>query len=105
MQGLAEGTPIGRVYHWVYYDRDAEQIFKFGFKAMGKDGNKGFRSFEQGELWFDDSEAGLTLDENERAYTFVVNAVEVVPKRLVDQVQAFLRQELGKITSGTLLGW
>lgn len=93
VQGLADDTPIGRVYHWLYYDRVGEQMHKFGFMAMGKEGDKGLRSFDEGSLWFDTSEAGLTLDDG-HAYELVLRAVDKIPESLVSQVQAFLKLEL-----------
>ena len=94
VQGLPDGTPIGRVYHWLYYDQRAGQVHRLGFKAMGKEGAKGLRSFEEGELWFDTSQAGLTLLDGQ-AYDLVVNAVDAMPEDLISRIQTFLKQELG----------
>ena len=92
INGLEEGTPPDRVYHWLYYDRTSQQIQKLGFKSIGSEGGREYRTFEQGELWFDASQASLKLKTRSKEFTLDVNEVRSIPDELILQVQHFLQK-------------
>lgn len=94
--GLEEEAPPGRVYHWLCYDRVSQQFQKLGFKSMGSDGGRAYRKFEQGELWFDASQADLTLtsDTGLEEFTLEVNGVDSIPDEFIALVQYFLQHKL-----------
>jgi hypothetical protein len=96
VNGLKEGTPIGKIYHWLYYDRTTQTFLKLGFKSMDTQEGRQHRAFEQGELWFDASQANLKLETNttSQEFTLEVNKVDSIPDELISQVQHFLQQEL-----------
>lgn len=98
VNGLETGTPIGLVYHWLCYDRMAKHIQKLQFKSMGKNGERNLRVFEQGDLWFEDTQAGLTLQTGSVLQNFQlgVQVVDAVSEAQFSLVQDFLQKELGK---------
>ena len=96
INGLDEGTPPDRVYHWLYYDRASQQFQKLGFKSMGSEGGRDFRKFVQGGLWFDASRARLELQTCTIAkeFTLEVNEANSIPEELVSLVRQFLHERL-----------
>ena len=58
-----------------------------------KDGRE-YRAFEQGELWFDASQASLRLQASTttQEFTLDVNKVNSIPDELVSQVRHFLQK-------------
>jgi hypothetical protein len=98
INGLEVGTPMDRLYHWLCYDRMAKHIQKLQFKSMGKDGERNLRVFEQGHLWFEDTQAGLMLQTGSVLQNFQlgVQAVDAVSKAQYSLIQDFLQKELGK---------
>jgi len=98
VNGLETGTPIGLVYHWLCYDRTARHIQKLQFKSMGKNGERNLRVFEQGHLWFEDTQAGLTLQTGSVLQNFQLGvlAIDAVSKAQFSLIQDFLQKELGK---------
>jgi len=97
VNGLETGVPIWRVYHWLYYDRAEAHIYKLGFKSMGKDGARNLRAFGQGDLWFDDTQAGLALQTGAVIQNFQldVQTVDAVSEAQCSLIQDFLQKELG----------
>ena len=87
-----EGTPIGQVYHWLYYNQTKQQFQKLGFKSISAEEGREHRVFDQGQLWFDGSQATLTLDDASQDMTLAVNPVSSIPENLIAQVQQFLQQ-------------
>ena len=96
INGLEEGTPPDKIYHWLYYDRTAQQFLKLGFKSMGSQNDRDYREFDQGELWFDASKAKLAMQTVAAAQEFPlrVNPTEAIPADLISRVQHFLLQKL-----------
>lgn len=94
IQGLKEGTPIGKIYHWLYYDRTTQTFQKLIFKSMGTENGQNHRAFEQGKLLFDTSQANLKLETDtiSEAFTLDVNDIHTIPDELASQVQHFLQQ-------------
>jgi len=94
--GLEEGVSPERVFHWLRYDRTAQQFQRLSFKSMGSDSGMDYRIFAQGALHFNRSEARLELhagsDRDE--YELNVNEPNSVPEELAAQADDFLRQEL-----------
>ena len=97
INGLEEGTPPDRVYHWLCYDRASQMFQKLGFKSMESEGGRNHRTFEQGQLWFDASQANLRLETGRVSgeYALDVNEVASVPDDLICRVQHFLQDSIG----------
>ena len=97
INGLEEGTPLDRVYHWLYYDRTSQQVQKLSFKSMDSEGGREYRTFEQGKLWFDASQASFRLKTrtSSKEFTLDVNEVNSIPDELISQVQHFLQRPNG----------
>ncbi|MDA0745323.1 MAG: hypothetical protein O2954_02320 [bacterium] len=93
INGLKEGTPPGKVYHWLCYDRTSQQFQKLAFKSMGSEGGREYRIFEQAELWFDASQANLKLQTGATSQEFTLDVKEInsIPDELQAQVQHFLQ--------------
>ncbi|MBT3603517.1 MAG: GrpB family protein [Candidatus Latescibacteria bacterium] len=94
IQDLKEGTPVGKLFHWLHYDRTTKTFQKLTFKSMGSEEGKNHRVFEQGELHFDTSQANLQLETDtiSEEFTLDVNDVQAVPNELISQVQYFLQR-------------
>jgi len=90
INGLPEGTPPNKVYHWLYNEQISQDLQKLDFKSMGTKDNQNYREFEQGELWFDTSKAKLKLQTQE--FALKVHAFSSVPESLVLHIQDFLHQ-------------
>lgn len=97
INGLEEGTPPDRVYHWLYYDRTSQQFQKLGFKSMGSESGRDYRTFEQGQLWFNTSQASLRLETSSpfQEFTLDVNKVTSIPDEFISQIQHFLQKRNG----------
>ena len=54
---LPSSAAPGAIYKWVVYDHNLDQFYFLTFKSMKKDANLEYRSFEEGELSFNLSEA------------------------------------------------
>ena len=95
INGLAKGTPPAKVFHWLCYDRTAQQFQKLGFKSMGLEGNRDYRKFVQGELWFDASEAWFELQTGtiKQEFRLEVNEHNSVSAELRSQVHDFLHRQ------------
>ena len=93
INGLTAGTPPDKVFHWLYFDRSARQFHKLDFKAMGSEGDRHYRVFAQGELWFDASRADLSLQTGQAAGEFALDVLQVdsIAAEFIDQVQRFLQ--------------
>jgi len=96
INGLGEGVPPDRVFHWLRYDRTLQQFQRLRFKSMGSDGGMDYRIFAQGALHFNGSEARLELHagSDREEFELEVNEPNSVPEELAAQVDDFLRQEL-----------
>lgn len=90
INGLPEGTPPGKVYHWLYCDQT--EIQKLEFNSMGSQDNRDYRKFIQGELWFDTSQAELKLQTQQ--LTLSVQDPHQVPAKLTERIHKFLDQTI-----------
>ena len=90
INGLEKGTPPGQVYHWLFFDHASEQIETMVFKSMGSEDGKEHRCFEQGELWFDASQARLILDGGAVPHSFEVADGDQISAEVVTRVQQHL---------------
>jgi hypothetical protein len=93
INGLPEGTPPGRVYHWLHEDRAAQQLQKLTFQSMGSDHTGDFRVFSEAELHFDATQAQLcwTSAEDKETHVLDVLPVDSISSELAARVQRFLR--------------
>lgn len=90
INGLEKGTPLGQVYHWLFFDHASEKIETMVFKSMGSEDGKEHRCFEQGELWFDASQARLILDGGAAQHSFEVADGDQISAEVVTRVQQHL---------------
>ena len=63
VRDLPEGTPPARVYHWLYFDRQTQELTRLLFRSMREEDGRGYRQFAQGKLNFDAGEACLDLQD------------------------------------------
>jgi len=89
---LPEGTPIGKIYHWLSFDQSTQQFQKLSFKSMSSEEGREYRAFDQGDLWFDGSQATMTLNSQTSKITFSVKNADSVPDNLIAQVQTILQR-------------
>ncbi|NKB69744.1 MAG: hypothetical protein GKR89_21955 [Candidatus Latescibacteria bacterium] len=93
IDGLPQDTPPGQVYHWLHVDRKAQQFHKLVFKGMGTEGDRHYRLFDQGQLWFDESGADLRLEAHGQIskLVFEVLPTDSITAEFTAQVQQFLQ--------------
>ncbi len=96
INGLGEGVPPDRVFHWLRYDRTVQgEIQRLSFKSMGSDGGMDYRIFAQGALHFNRSDARLELHagSDREEFELEVNEPSSVPEEFASQIDDFLRQD------------
>ena len=96
VNGLADGTPIGKIYHWLLTDRARDETVRLQFVSMGKDASWSQRAFQQGDLLFDEHQAKLQLGTMSEEIVLEVVATDRVPLDLDQQVRAYLTQDPGE---------
>ena len=91
---LPEGRPIHHIYHWLWYDRNTQQIHKFHFQSMKSEPEKEYRQFEQGELHFDKIQAHLEFQNPPQTITLKVMPPTSLPPAHIQNIQTFLQKTL-----------
>ena len=91
VEGLPEGTPKSRVYHWLLLRHETGDFERMAFKSMGD----GARSFEQGELAFTSSEGTLKLSGSDAAVVLTVRDAKQVPEDVSAKAAAWLAANPG----------
>ena len=94
VNGLPEGTPIGRVYHWLLYSRSSDAVRRLTFRGMGSEGDRETRAFAEGDLILDAQRAELTMAEGD-VEVMAVGSPDGVSDDIRSAVEAFLQQDPG----------
>lgn len=58
---MPEGTPPTGVFYWLLLDRASGDCSRLTFRSMKSEAGQQYRSFDQGELCFDELQAHLQL--------------------------------------------
>lgn len=87
---IAADAPPAEVYHWLCYERSAQQFEKLEFKAMGRDKDWHYREFLQAKLSFNTQEAHLRSDREAEDLVLNVNDSQSVPAQLASEIAEFL---------------
>lgn len=93
---LSEGTPIGQIYHWLWYDHKTQQVYRFDFQSMKSENGVEHRQFKQAKLHFDNTHAHLEFQNQTPAQTMTLKVTPPtsLPPVLIQNIQTFLQQTL-----------
>jgi hypothetical protein len=80
-----------KVYHWLLFDKDTQQLQKLAFVSMNSQPTLQERTFQQGQLQFTTETGTYTDQETGQRQELRVQHPEVLPEDLTRAIAAYLQ--------------